>query len=87
MLDSRWKAVLVVYVALLGGVPEARAEEWLNFYTFTGEMSLGFEGRWKETDSGQSTWQTEYEESLLLRLGGYSLNPRILHSTSIWNRR
>lgn len=73
----RWKSVLIVCTALLGGITDARAAEWLNFYPVTGELSLDVDGRWKSFDSGESTWQIEYEEKLDLRLNGYSLDPRI----------
>ena len=77
MLVFRWKSVLIACAALLGGITDARAAEWINFYPITGEVSLGFDGRWREAASGNSTRWTEYEERLLLRLGGYSVDPRI----------
>ena len=73
----RWRAVLAVCVALVGGVPDALAGEWLNFYPAAGELSLGFDGRWNESGSGNSSWRTKYEERLRLQLGGYGLDPRI----------
>ncbi len=77
MLVCRWKAVLTICVTLMGGVQGAMAGEWLNFYPISGELSLGFDGHWNEADSGTSSWKTKYEERLRVRLGGYSLDPRI----------
>lgn len=77
MLISRPKLFLIACAALLGGIADARAAEWLNFYPVTGELSLGTKGRWTDYDSGTSTQSIEYQERLSLRLGGYSLDPRI----------
>lgn len=77
MLISRRKFFLIACAALLGGIADARAAEWLNLYPITGELSLGTEGRWTDYDSGTSTQSIEYQERLSLRLGGYSLDPRI----------
>jgi hypothetical protein len=77
MLVFRWKSALIACAVLLGGVADARATEWLNFYTYTGEVSFGVESHWIERESGTSTWANEFEERLLLSLGGYSVDPRL----------
>jgi hypothetical protein len=77
MLVFRWKNVLIACAALLGGITDAQAAEWINFYPITGELSLEFDGRWEESASGNSTRRTDYEERLSLHLGGYSVDPRI----------
>jgi len=76
MLFSRRKAVVTIIVVLMGGVPEAWAGDWLNFYPAAGELSVGYDGRWDDTN-GTSSERVKYEEALQVRLGGYSLDPRI----------
>ena len=77
MLNSRRKIILIACAALLGGIADARAEEWVNFYPISGDLSLGFDGRKTNGDSGVSTQTAKYEERLRLWLGGYSLDPQI----------
>lgn len=77
MVACRRKTFLIACAVLLGGITDARAGEWLNFYPVTGEFSVGLDGRWKSFDSGVSTWRMKYEERLNLRLGGYSVDPRV----------
>lgn len=78
MLVFRPKTFLIVCAALLGGITDARAEEWLYFYPVTGDLSLGVDGRWTNPDSGERTRQTTYEERLNLQFSGFSLDPRFL---------
>ena len=77
MLISRRKIFLIACAALLAGTAEACAEEWLNFYPVSGEISLGADGHWTDLDTGTSNQSIRYQESLSLRLGGYSIDPRI----------
>lgn len=77
MLVPWRKMVLIACASLLGGIADAQAGEWLNFYPVTGEFSLGTDGRWEDSDTGGSTQSIKYQERLRLRLGGYSMDPRI----------
>ena len=76
MILCRRTAILVTCLAMQAGISCADAAEWINFYPVTGEVSLGFDGRWRENDPGESTWRTEYEEKLNLAVGGYILDRR-----------
>jgi hypothetical protein len=75
MLISRRKIFLIACAALLGGITDAQAAEWLNFYPISGDLSFGFKGTQRKGDTGESTRVLEYEEKLRLRLSGYSLDP------------
>ncbi len=77
LVPRRIMRLIACAAALLGGIADARAGEWLNFYPVTGELSVGVDGRWTDFDTGRSTQNIKYQERLRLRLAGYSLDPRL----------
>lgn len=77
MIIKRRKTLIILLTSFLAGMPAARAADWINFYPVEGEISLGFDGLWRDDDTGASTSQLETEERLKLQIGGYSLDPRL----------
>lgn len=78
MIVSRRKIFIILLVPVLGGIPDARAADWINFYPLEGELSLGVDSLWRSTD-GNKTTELETEERLKLNIGGYSLDPRFFN--------
>jgi hypothetical protein len=76
MFFCRRTVVFIACAVIQAGIPCAEAADWVDFYPLNGEFSLGVDGRWRENDSGQSTWQMEYEEKLNVRFGGHILDQR-----------
>lgn len=76
MFLRRQTAVFIACVAIQASISSAEAAEWVNFYPLSGELALGFDGRWRENKSGTSSWQTKYEEKLNLLFGGHILDRR-----------
>lgn len=79
MIVSWRKIFIIFFIPVLAGVPTARAEGWITFYPFDGELSLGVDSLWRRSDDSDSTNQLETEEKLKLNIGGYSLDPRFFN--------
>jgi len=80
MIDFRPKQFAIMAAAFLAGTAAAGAQEdWFVFYPVTGEVALGFDGQWTQSNGAQTYRDITYEEKLRLQFGGYSLDPRIFN--------
>ena len=79
MIVSWRKIFIISLMPILGGIPDARAAEWINFFPVTGELSLEVDSEWRRTDGEETTKELETTERLELNIGGYSLDPRFFN--------
>ena len=79
MIVSWRKISIISLMPVLVAIPDARAEEWINFYPITGELSFEVDSEWRRTEGDDTTKELETEERLELNIGGYSLDPRFFN--------
>lgn len=74
---TSWRKASLILLAFLGTATDACAEGWLYFRPMRGEVSLEFDGQWRDLESGVSSFDTEFEERLRLDISGDVLDQKI----------
>ncbi len=73
-----WRKASILLLAFLGTCTDAWARDWIYFNPMRGEVSIEFDGRWRQQDDGTSSYDVKLEEHLLLNISGAVVDPRIL---------
>ncbi len=68
----------VVVAVVAGFATAARAEEWIHLDRTKIEAIFRFNGFWRRGKDANSTRDNNFEEGVLIRQSGYSLDPRIV---------
>ncbi len=77
MKATAWQRCLIVLMAFLGIMSDAKAQEWFVLDPLDWALVLDFDGYWRDYKDSADTQQTKFEEGVRLRQRGHSVDPRI----------